>query len=100
MIDLLIYHIHIVAVIYAISARWQQDGWKGAFLALGLCGLVFTILWALSGPVARFIMPPPSAPGAMFTTDTLSLVLLIPPEALFFRAFFMQKLKREAKAGS
>ncbi len=100
MIDLLIYHIHIVAVLYAISARWQQEGMKGAFLALGLCGLVFAILWALSGPIARMIIPGAPLPGDLFTADTLSLVLLLPPEALFFKVFFLKKQRKVGKEGA
>ncbi|HBB26000.1 MAG TPA: hypothetical protein DCZ59_07005 [Bacteroidetes bacterium] len=90
MIDLLIYHIHVVAAIYAFTARWQRDGLKGGFLAVATCALVFTILWAMTGPIARIIMPGASEPGALFTSDTLSLTLLLIPEAFFFRSFFLR----------
>jgi hypothetical protein len=90
MIDLLIYHIHLVAGIYAFTSRWQRDGLKGGFLAVASCALVFTILWAMTGPIARIIMPNSPEPGQLFTTDTLSLTLLLIPEAMFFRAFFLR----------
>jgi len=90
MIDLLIYHVHVVAAIYAFTARWQRDGFKGGFLAVATCALVFTILWAMTGPIARIIMPQSPQPGDLFTTDTLSLTLLLIPEAIFFRAFFLR----------
>ncbi|MEY3385899.1 MAG: hypothetical protein RIR53_710 [Bacteroidota bacterium] len=90
MLDLLIYHIHVVGAIYAFTARWQRDGLKGGFLAVATCALVFTILWAMTGPIARIIMPTPAQPGDIFTSDTLSLTLLLVPETFFFRAFFLR----------
>ena len=90
MIDLLIYHVHVIAAIYAFTVRWQRDGLKGGFLAVATCALVFTILWAMTGPIARIIMPDAPAPNQLFTTDTLSLTLLLIPESIFFRAFFLR----------
>jgi hypothetical protein len=88
MLDLLIYHLHIVGALYAFTKRWQEEGIKGGLLALAICALAFTILWSLTGPVARMIMPQTAAPDAWFTTDTLSLCLLMIPEGLFFWFFF------------
>jgi hypothetical protein len=90
MIDLLIYHLHIVGVLYAFTMRWQREGLKGGFLAVATCGLVFTILWAVTGPIARILMPQAAQPGDLFTSDTLSLVLLMIPEVVFFRVFFLR----------
>jgi hypothetical protein len=93
MIDLLIYHLHIVGVLYAFTMRWQREGMKGGVLAVATCALVFTILWAVTGPIARIIMPQAAQPGDVFTSDTLSLVLLMIPEVLFFRVFFLRAPK-------
>jgi len=97
MLDLLIYHLHIVGALYAFTKRWQEEGLKGGFLALGICGLAFTILWSLTGPVARMIMPQAAAPGAWFTSDTLSLVLVLIPGSIFFWLFFYKGSDRTAK---
>lgn len=90
MIDLVIYHLHIVGILYAFTMRWQRDGIKGGFLAVAMCALVFTILWAVTGPIARVIMPQPAVPGDIFTSDTLSLTMLMIPEIVFFRVFFLR----------
>ena len=90
MIDLFIYHLHIVGILYAFTMRWQQEGLKGGFLAVGMCALVFTILWAITGPIARILMPQQALPGDLFTSDTLSLILLMIPEIVFFRVFFLR----------
>lgn len=98
MIDILIYHLHLIGVLYAFTLRWQKEGMKSGLLAVATCGLVVTILWAVTGPIARAIMPA-STPGDLFTTDTLSLVLLLVPEYFFFRAFFLspqRAVKRDA----
>jgi hypothetical protein len=95
MLDLLIYHLHIVGVLYAAVKRWQHEGLKGAVLAVAICGLVFMIGWSLTGTVARLIMTAPAQPGDWFTVDTLSLVLLFVPEVLFFWMFFVRD--RDAK---
>jgi drug/metabolite transporter (DMT)-like permease len=92
MIDILIYHLHVVAVLYAFTLRWQKEGMKSGMLAVATCGLVVTILWAMTGPIARAIMPDSRA-GDFFTADTLSLVLLLIPEFFFFRAFFLRSQK-------
>jgi hypothetical protein len=89
MIDLIIYHLHIVGALYAFTMRWQRDGIKGGALAVATCGLVFTILWAVTGPIAYALMPA-LASSPIFTADTLSLVLLLVPEIVFFRVFFLR----------
>lgn len=97
MIDLLIYQLHIVAVLYAFTKKWQTEGLKGGFLAVGLCALVFIIGWSLTGTIARLIMPGASEPGDLITSDTVSLLLLLVPETLFFRMFFIAD-RAEARA--
>ena len=90
MIDLLIYHLHLVGVVYAFTKRWQMEGVKSGLMAVVLIGLAFTILWALMGPIARLLMPEASEPGALFTSDTLSLVLTLAAELPLFILFFLR----------
>ena len=90
MIDLLIYHLHLVGVVYAFTKRWQMEGIKSGLLAVVLIGLAFTILWALMGPIARLLMPGASEPGAVFTSDTLSLALTLAAELPLFILFFLR----------
>jgi len=99
MIDLLIYQLHIVAILYAFTKKWQVEGLKGGLLAIGLCALVFIIGWSLTGTIARLIMPGVSQPGDLITSDTVSLILLLIPEVLFFRMFFIAD-RAEAQANN
>ncbi|MBM4179474.1 MAG: hypothetical protein FJ211_09100 [Ignavibacteria bacterium] len=89
MIDILIYHLHVVGVLYAFTLRWQKEGVKSGVLAVATCVLVMIFLWAITGTIARALIPN-SQPGALFTADTLSLLLLLIPEYFFFRAFFLR----------
>jgi hypothetical protein len=90
MIDIVLYHVHVVAFVYAFVRRWQEEGIKGGAIAVSLCALVFIILWSITGPIARWIMPDEPLAGQIFTRDTLSLILAIIPEAVFFVVFFLR----------
>lgn len=90
MLDIVIYHLHIVGFLYAFTRRWQEDGLKGGFLALSICALVFVIGWSLTGTIARMVMDAPTTP-TWFTPDTLSLVMLLIPETAFFWMFFVRE---------
>ncbi len=90
MIEVVIFHLHILAALYAFTRRWQEANVKEGILALGLIGLVFTIGWAVTGGIAKFVTPSGGF-TPWFTADTLSLVLLVIPEIFLFRLFFMRK---------
>jgi len=90
MIEVAIFHLHILAALYAFTKRWQEETLKEGFVALGLIGLVFTIGWAITGAIAK-VLTPVGGFTSWFTADTLSLVLLLIPEVLLFRMFFLNK---------
>lgn len=89
MIELLIFHLHIVGAVYAYAKNWQTRGKKEAALAVMLVGLMFAIGWAITASLAGIIMPH-SWKSPYFTVDTLSLVMLIIPEILFFNYFIIK----------
>ncbi len=88
MIELLIFHLHIVGALYAFTKNWQSRRFRDGVLAVIIIGLFFTIGWAMTSPIARLIMPQ-SFESIYFTRDTLSLVLLVIPESVFFYHFFL-----------
>ncbi|MFY8161090.1 MAG: hypothetical protein ACOVNU_07150 [Candidatus Kapaibacteriota bacterium] len=90
MIDLFILYLHYIGALYAFTKNWQEDNIKQGFLSVLILGLAFTILWALSGQIA-FMIFPDSWNTIYFTKDTLSLVLLVIPESIFFYHFFIKK---------
>lgn len=89
MIEILIFFSHIVAAVYAFTKVWQERGTKAAFLSLAVLFFVFIVLWTLTSPISRFIYPSkPISP--YFTADTLSLLLLILPESIFYYFYFFK----------
>lgn len=96
MIEVLIFHLHIVGALYAFTMRWQEDHLKEGVLAIALIGLVFAVGWAITGTVAHLITPDGGF-TPWFTADTLSLVLLFIPEAFLFRAFFLHRARIDNK---
>ena len=89
MIELLIFHVHIVAALYAFTKNWQKGSLKDGVLGVIIIGLIFTIGWALTSPVAHFFMPDKWV-SIYFSKDTLSLCILFVPETVFFYLFFIK----------
>jgi len=86
MIELFIFHLHIIAALFAFTKNWQKRGVRDGVLSILVIGLMFSIGWALTGTIARLIMPS-SLNTIWFSQDTLSLVLLLIPESFFFYGF-------------
>lgn len=99
MIEILIFHLHFVGALYAFTKNWQKHSTKEGILAVLIIGLVFMILWALTGPIARIIMPQ-AWETIYFTRDTLSLVLLFIPESFFFYLFFLKDKPQKENAAA
>ncbi len=89
MIELFILELHIVGALYAFTKNWLKGSLKDGFLAVAIIGLIFTIGWALTSPIASLIMPQ-KFNSIYFTTDTLSLIILFIPEVLFFYFYFVK----------
>ena len=89
MIIALIFHLHIVAALYAFTKRWQETNAREGFLAVAMIALVFLICWSLTGTIGRLVYPV-EWDSAWFDADAFSLVLLLVPEIIFFRAFFLR----------
>ena len=89
MIEILIFHLHIVGALYAFTKNWQRSNIKEATLAVIIIGLIFTIGWAITSPIANLLMPY-SWETIYFTRDSLSLTILFIPEVIFFYHFFVK----------
>lgn len=111
MIELTIFYLHFLGGLYGFTKRWQQANVREGILATLIFGLAFTILWSLTGPLARLIVPDSmtvALPGPnnttlhvpgyapWFTRDTLSLVLVAIPDAVFFYIFFLREKRKSA----
>lgn len=89
MIEILIFHIHIISILYAFTKNWQNGTLKDGFLAVGIILLMFSIGWAITSTLAALIMPA-KWNTIFFNKDTLSLILLLIPESIFYYHFFIK----------
>lgn len=92
MIDIVIYFLHILGWTFAFTKVWQKKGTKPALLSIAILFFIFIVLWTITSPTARLIMPK-GLDTPYFTVDTLSLILLIIPESIFFYFFFIKAQK-------
>ena len=90
MIELLIFHLHLLVGLYAFTRYWQNHSLRDGFLALGVVFLVFVIGWSIMGTIADIIYID-AFENDYFTKDTLGLTLLVIPESFFFYHFFIKK---------
>ncbi len=90
MIEIIIFYIHILSWLWAFTFTWQHKGLKNAFLSLAVLGFIFIIFWTITSPLARLIYPD-SFHSVYFTKDTLSLVLVLIPESIFYYFYFVKE---------
>ena len=88
MIEILIFELHLIASVYVYTKGWQEGGTKDGLMAVAILLLFFTIGWAITGTLSNLIYPS-SWNSIYFTQDTFSLVLLLIPEILFFKFYFL-----------
>jgi hypothetical protein len=92
MIEILIFHLHFLAGLFAFTKYWQNSGIKEAVLATSVVALVFVVGWSIAGTIATLIYPE-TLTSIYFNKDTFGLILLIIPESIFFYLFFIKSEK-------
>ena len=90
MFELFIFHLHLLAGLFAFTKYWQKNGLKYGFLAISVVALVFIVGWSISGMIANLIFPENIINSPYFTKNTFGLLLLIIPETVFFYHFFIK----------
>lgn len=90
MIELFIFHLHLLVALYAFTRHWQEDSLRDGLLAVGVVFLAFVICWAIMGTLAELIYID-AIKNDYLTKDALGLLLLVIPESFFFYHFFIKK---------
>jgi hypothetical protein len=62
---------------------------KDGLQSVALMGLVFVIGWSITSPLANIVLPNEWR-SQRFSSDTLGLIMLLLPEILFFKMFFLK----------
>ena len=94
MIELFIFHLHLLVGLHAFTKNWQKGSVIDGFLAFGVVFLTFIIGWSIIGTVVNLLFPE-SWNSIYFTSDTLGLILLTIPEGIFFYHFFFKDSRRQ-----
>jgi hypothetical protein len=83
MVPLFIFYLHTVAVAYAFTKRWQEEGVKEGVLAVAFVAVIFSVGWTLATFLLRLVSPPEGF-GSGLGRDALSLLLLTVGEGFFY----------------
>lgn len=78
-----------MAALYAFTKRWQEARLREGFLAIAIFFLAFIIVWTFTGQLVKLLVPAQGY-AEWFTRDTGSLVLVLIPDYIFFRIFFLK----------
>lgn len=95
MIELFIFHFHIIGALYAFVKQWQKSNVREGLMMVIVIGLVFTIVWALANPIAKLLYPS-DMKSEWFRLDTLSLLIAFCFECVFYY-FYVLKDKAHSR---
>ena len=90
MIEIFIFELHILAIVYAFVKNFQQNSIKEGFLAVIIILLIFSIGWALTSSLSHALYPD-DWKSIYFNADSLALILLVIPESYFFYQYFLKE---------
>ena len=94
MIPLLVFYIHIVALTYVFSKRYQEEGLGEGFLGVFFMALIFFIGWSISSFLMKLVMSQQGL-GRGFDRDAASLLFLTLCEGVFYRYFLRDSPPRQ-----
>ncbi len=94
MITLFIFYLHTVAAVVIYTKRWQESDWKEGMMGVVFLALIFSVGWSVSTFFVR-LMVSERGFAKWLDRDTLSLLLLLVIEGIFF---YIQVLRRRRKA--
>jgi uncharacterized membrane protein YhdT len=91
MITLFVFYVHVIAAATIFTKRWQEVDRREGFLAIGFLALVFSVGWSISAFLLKALIDEKGF-GVWLDRDTLSLLLLLIMESIFF--YFQLRRKR------
>ena len=98
MIPLIVFYVHIVAVAFAFTRRWQEEGVAEGFLAVFFLALIFFVGWSISSFILKLLMSKEGL-GMLLDRDAASLLLLTAGEGVFYY-FYLKESTDEALTSS
>jgi hypothetical protein len=96
MVALIIFYIHIIAIVAAFTHQFQKEGLGGGMLTVGFFGIIFAVGWSISTMILKLIIADKGF-GIMLDRSALSLVLLTAAEAVFYHYYYRGGLSEKAR---
>ena len=93
MITLFIFYAHVIAAAALFTKRWQEGDWKEGLLAVGFLALIFSVGWSISTFLLKAFIDEKGF-GVWLDRDTLSLLLLLIMESIFFYLQLRRKRRK------
>lgn len=94
MIPLLVFYIHVLAVVTAFTKRFQDGGLPEGGLAVFFVALIFFVGWSISSFVIKLFVDDAGL-GVLMNRDAISLLLLTAGEGVFYYFFFREDSSNE-----
>ena len=92
MVELLVFYIHIVAVVTMFTKRWQEEGISEAFLVVFFMALIFFVGWSITTFLMKLLMEKEGL-GMFFDRDAASLLLLTVGECVLYYFYLKDEKK-------
>lgn len=83
MIELLVFYLHIVAVVTMFTKRWQEEGLGEAFLVVFFMTLIFFVGWSITTFLMKLLLNKEGL-GIFLDRDAASLLLLTIGESILY----------------
>lgn len=98
MVELMVFYVHVVAVVTMFTKRWQEEGWSEAFLVVFFMGLIFFVGWSISSFLMKLVLEKEGF-GVFLDRDAASLLVLTVGETILYY-FYMRDEKKEKSNGA
>lgn len=94
MIPLIVFYLHIVAVVAIFTRRYQSEGIGEGFLSVFFMALIFFVGWAMASFLMKLVMPQDGF-AVWFDRDAASLLLLTVAESVLYYFYFRDEKNSE-----
>ena len=94
MIELLVFYVHIVAMVTMFTKRWQEEDLSEGFLVVFFMVLIFFVGWSITTFLMKLLMEKEGF-GVFFNRDAASLLLLTVGETVLYYFYLRDERKPE-----
>lgn len=98
MIELLVFYIHIVAVVTMFTKRWQEEGLPEGFLVVFFMALIFFVGWSITTFLMKLLVDKEGF-GMYVDRDAASLLALTVGESILYYFYLREEKKPELTGG-